>query len=67
MLARFIKTPETFDHLHMGIPANQYHWFKQALLVRRLDLLITKLDPSLLGEDSSDANHSKPPNYISIV
>jgi hypothetical protein len=67
MLARFIVTPETFEHLHLGIPAKQYHRLKQALLISALDVLMTKLDPGLLGEQGSDTNHSKPSNPRALI
>lgn len=58
-LCRFIVTPEPFDHLHLGIPARQYHRLKQALLVSRLDVIMAKLDPNMLGEQIADTNHSE--------
>lgn len=57
MISRFNATPETFDHLLLGIPAVQYRSMKQKLLISTLDVIMTKLYP--LGEHNLDANRSK--------
>lgn len=59
MLARFIKTTDTFDHLYLGIPARQYHALKQKLLVSKLDMLMTKFDPIVRGVHHPETNPSK--------
>ena len=68
MLARHINTPDTFDHLYLGIPALQYHRLKQARTMGALDASLNDFDrgpPTGVhaARSNQEIDLSKPPKF----